>query len=136
MLYYTSLEFLSVHLVMIIVGTRLNVADNSGAKTVECIKVLGGSKRKCVSLGDVVVVSVKTATPTSKAEKGKVYFAVIVRTKAKVARSDGSSISFSDNAAVLLTKQHEPIGTRVLGPVAREVKYRGHNRVASLAEVL
>src|SRR6201997_519386 len=105
---------------MIIVESNLDVADNSGARRVQCIKVLGGSKRKTASVGDVIVVSIKDAIPRGKVKKGEVHRAVIVRTRRDIHRPDGSSIRFDKNAAVLITKQNEPIGTRIFGPVTRE----------------
>jgi large subunit ribosomal protein L14 len=117
--------------------SRLDVADNSGAKEVLCIKVLGGSKRKFASVGDVIVVSVKSAIPNGKVKKGDVHKAVIVRTASPVRRNDGSAVRFDKNAAVLLSKQGEPIGTRIFGPVTRELRSRGYMRIISLApEVL
>lgn len=122
---------------MIQVQTRLEVADNSGAKEVMCIKVLGGSKRKTASLGDIIVVSVKDANPHGKVKKGDVHRAVIVRTKKEISRPDGGSIRFDTNAAVLINKQEEPIGTRIFGPVGRELRGKGHMKIVSLApEVL
>lgn len=117
--------------------SRLDVADNSGAREVMCIKVLGGSKRKFASVGDVIVVSVKDAIPNGKVKKGDVHKAVIVRTAQPVRREDGSAIRFDGNAAVRLNKQGEPIGTRIFGPVTRELRGRGYMRIISLApEVL
>jgi len=117
--------------------TRLDIADNSGAREVLCIKVLGGSKRKSASVGDVIVVSVKDAIPNGKVKKGDVHKAVIVRTAQAIRRNDGSAIRFDGNAAVLLNKQGEPIGTRIFGPVTRELRSRGYVRIISLApEVL
>lgn len=117
--------------------SRLDVADNSGAREVLCIKVLGGSKRKSAGVGDVIVVSVKEAIPNGKVKKGEVHRAVIVRTAQAIRRADGSSIRFDGNAAVLLSKQGEPIGTRIFGPVTRELRGRGYMRIVSLApEVL
>ena len=117
--------------------SRLDVADNSGAREVLCIKVLGGSKRKFASVGDVIVVSVKDAIPNGKVKKGEVHKAVIVRTAQPIRRDDGSAIRFDGNAAVLLNKQGEPIGTRIFGPVTRELRGRGYMRIISLApEVL
>ena len=107
---------------MIQMSTEMNVADNSGAKRVACIKVLGGSKRKYASIGDVVVVAVKEAIPNAKVKKGDVARAVIVRTAKEIARPDGSYIRFDGNAAVLVNKDHDPIGTRIFGPVARELR--------------
>ena len=103
---------------MIQTETRLRVADNSGAKLLQCIKVLGGSRRRYATVGDVIVVSVKEAMPNSKVKKGDVMKAVIVRTKKEIPRPDGSYIKFDDNSAVLITQQNEPVGTRIFGPVA------------------
>ena len=113
--------------------TRLVVADNTGAKEIMCIKVLGGSKRRYASVGDVIVASVKKATPTAKVKKGKVVKAVIVRTHKEIQRENGSLIRFDDNAAVILDDKREPIGTRIFGPVAREVRYAGFMKIVSLA---
>lgn len=113
--------------------TRLNVADNTGAKEIMCIKVLGGSKRRYASVGDVIVASVKKAIPTSKVKKGAVVKAVIVRTKKEIQRENGSLIRFDDNAAVILDTKKEPIGTRIFGPVSREVRYAGFMKIVSLA---
>ncbi len=122
---------------MIQMQTVLNVADNSGAKKVQCIKVLGGSKRKYASIGDVIVVSVKEALPESKVKKGEVKRAVIVRTKKEIERPDGSYIRFDENSAVLINPQLEPIGTRIFGPVARELRAKNFMKIISLApEVL
>jgi large subunit ribosomal protein L14 len=122
---------------MIQMQSNLDVADNSGAKRVECIKVLGGSKRKTASVGDVIVVSVKDAIPRGKVKKGSVHRAVIVRTAFPVRRPDGSSIRFDRNAAVLLDKSNEPIGTRIFGPVVRELRAKQFMKIVSLApEVL
>jgi large subunit ribosomal protein L14 len=122
---------------MIQMQSRLEVADNSGAREVMCIKVLGGSKRKTASVGDVIVVSVKDAIPRGKVKKGDVHRAVIVRTKFDVKRPDGSVIRFDKNAAVLINKQNEPIGTRIFGPVVRELRARQFMKIVSLApEVL
>lgn len=122
---------------MIQVETRMSVADNSGAKEVQCIKVLGGSKRRYASVGDIVVVSVKNAIPRGKVKKGEVLRAVIVRTKQEVRRADGSNICFDTNAAVLINKQGEPIGSRIFGPVTRELRSSGYMKIISLApEVL
>lgn len=122
---------------MIQMQSNLDVADNSGAKRVQCVKVLGGSKRKTASVGDVIVVSVKDAIPRGKVKKGEVHRAVIVRTKKDVRRPDGSTIRFDSNAAVLINKQNEPIGTRIFGPVVRELRARSFMRIVSLApEVL
>ena len=122
---------------MIQMQSTLDVADNSGAKKVMCIKVLGGSKRKYASLGDVIVVSVKEAIPGAKVKKGEVSRAVIVRTTKEVSRPDGSYIRFDTNSAVLLTKEGEPVGTRIFGPVARELRAKRFMKIISLApEVL
>ncbi len=122
---------------MIQTESKLKVADNSGAKLLLCIKVLGGSKRRYATVGDVIVVSVKEAMPNSKVKKGEVMKAVIVRTKKEVARVDGSYIKFDDNSAVLITPQNEPIGTRIFGPVARELRAKNFMKIVSLApEVL
>jgi large subunit ribosomal protein L14 len=115
----------------------LEVADNSGARKVACIKVLGGSKRRYARVGDVIVVAVKDAAPGGKVKKGDVQRAVVVRTAKEFRRKDGSSIRFDENAAVLLTKQGEPIGTRIFGPVTRELRSKGYMKIISLApEVL
>ena len=117
--------------------TVLQVADNSGAKRVKCIKVLGGSKRRYASVGDVIVVAVKEAMPGGKVKKGEVQRAVVVRTAKEFRRTDGSSIRFDENAAVLLSKQNEPMGTRIFGPVTRELRAKGYMKIVSLApEVL
>jgi large subunit ribosomal protein L14 len=122
---------------MIQTESKLKVADNSGAKLLLCIKVLGGSKRRYATVGDVIVVSVKEAMPNSKVKKGDVMKAVIVRTKKEVARVDGSYIKFDDNSAVLITPQNEPVGTRIFGPVARELRANNFMKIVSLApEVL
>lgn len=122
---------------MIQMRTILNIADNSGAKRVSCIKVLGGSKRRYAGIGDVIVVSVKEAIPAAKVKKGEVVRAVVVRTVKGTRRSDGSLIRFDDNSAVLIDKDNEPIGTRIFGPVARELRARGFMKIISLApEVL
>src|SRR5262249_17281877 len=122
---------------MVQMTTILDVADNSGAKKLMCIKVLGGSKRKYASVGDVIVVSVKEAIPNAKVKKGEVAKAVIVRTKKPIARSDGSYIRFDENSAVLITKDNEPLGTRIFGPVARELRAKRFMKIISLApEVL
>ena len=122
---------------MIIAETKLNVADNSGAKLIQCIKVLGGSKRRSASIGDLIVVSVKEAIPNGKVKKGEVTRAVVVRTKKGVSRKDGSTIRFDKNSAVLLTKEGEPIGTRIFGPVTRELRLKKFTKIISLApEVL
>jgi large subunit ribosomal protein L14 len=122
---------------MIQMQTILNVADNSGARKVACVKVLGGSKRRYASVGDVIVVSVKEALPNSKVKKGDVMKAVIVRTAKEVRRQDGSYLKFDDNSAVLISNQLEPIGTRIFGPVARELRAKQFMKIISLApEVL
>ncbi len=122
---------------MIQMQTLLNVADNSGAKKVACIKVLGGSKRRYASVGDVIIVSVKEAIANSKVKKGDVMRAVIVRTVKEVRRGDGSYLKFDDNSAVLISNQMEPIGTRIFGPGARELRAKQFMKIVSLApEVL
>jgi large subunit ribosomal protein L14 len=122
---------------MIQMQTNLGVADNSGAKRVQCIKVLGGSKRRYASIGDIIVVSVKEAIPRGKVKKGDVMKAVIVRTAKDIQRADGSTIRFDGNAAVLINNQGEPIGTRIFGPVTRELRGKNHMKIVSLApEVL
>ena len=122
---------------MIQVDSNLEVADNSGARRVQCIKVLGGSKRKTAGVGDVIVVSVKEAIPRGKVKKGTVERAVIVRTSYPVRRADGTVIRFDRNAAVLINKQNEPIGTRIFGPVVRELRAKKFMKIISLApEVL
>jgi len=122
---------------MIQMQTNLDVADNSGARRVQCIKVLGGSKRRTAGVGDVIVVSVKEAIPRGKVKKGEVRRAVIVRTRFPVRRSDGSVIRFDRNAAVLINAQGEPIGTRIFGPVPRELRLKNQMKIVSLApEVL
>ena len=122
---------------MIQTTSRLDVADNSGARSVMCIKVLGGTRRHYAGLGDVIVVTVKEATPNGKVKKGDVLKAVIVRTKKETNRHDGSYIRFDTNSAVLINAQNEPIGTRIFGPVARELRERGYMKIVSLApEVL
>ncbi|BBK30219.1 LSU ribosomal protein L14P [Stella humosa] len=122
---------------MIQMQTNLDVADNSGARRVMCIKVLGGSKRKVASVGDVIVVSVKEAIPRGRVKKGDVHRAVIVRTAKEIRRNDGSAIRFDNNAAVLINKQNEPIGTRIFGPVTRELRAKKFMKIVSLApEVL
>jgi len=122
---------------MIQAETKLTVADNSGAKVLYCIKVLGGSKRRYASIGDIVVVSVKEAIPNAKVKKGDVLKAVVVRTKKEVRRPDGSYVRFDDNSAVLINNQKEPIGTRIFGPVARELRAKRFMKIISLApEVL
>ena len=122
---------------MIQTQSILNAADNSGAKTLMCIKVLGGSKRRYASVGDVIKVSIKDAIPRGKVKKGEVYDAVVVRTRSGVRRADGSMIKFDGNAAVLLTPKLEPIGTRIFGPVTRELRNVQFMKIISLApEVL
>ena len=122
---------------MIQMQSTLLVADNSGAKKIQCIKVLGGSKRRFASIGDVIVITVKDAIPRGKVKKGEVHKAVIVRTAKEVYRQDGSSIRFDRNAAVLINNNGEPIGTRIFGPVTRELRNRGQMKIISLApEVL
>ena len=122
---------------MIQAETKLNVADNSGAKLLLCIKVLGGSKRRYASVGDLVVVTVKEAIPNSKVKKGEVMRAVVVRTAKEIRRPDGSYIKFDDHSAVLVNQQNEPIGTRIFGPVARELRAKRFMKIISLApEVL
>ncbi len=122
---------------MIQTESRLEVADNSGARKLACIRVLGGSKRKYASVGDVIVVSVKEAIPNARVKRGEVLRAVVVRTKKNIGRPDGSHIRFDENAAVLIDAQKEPVGTRIFGPVARELRARGFMRIVSLApEVL
>jgi large subunit ribosomal protein L14 len=117
--------------------TKLTSADNSGAKVLYCIKVLGGSRRRYASVGDIIVVSVKEAIPNAKVKKGEVLKAVIVRTKKEIRRKDGSYIRFDDNSAVLINNQQEPIGTRIFGPVARELRAKRFMKIVSLApEVL
>jgi large subunit ribosomal protein L14 len=122
---------------MIQMQSNLEVADNSGAKRVQCIKVLGGSKRKFAGVGDVIVVSIKEAQPRGKVKKGDVHRAVIVRTAKDIHRADGSTIRFDGNAAVLVNKNEEPIGTRIFGPVVRELRSKNYMKIISLApEVL
>ncbi len=122
---------------MIQMRSNLEVADNSGARRVQCIKVLGGSKRKYASVGDIIVVSIKEAIPRGKVKKGDVHRAVIVRTRKDVHRADGSAIRFDKNAAVLVDKEGEPIGTRIFGPVVRELRAKKFMKIVSLApEVL
>jgi large subunit ribosomal protein L14 len=122
---------------MIQAETNLDVADNSGARRVQCIKVLGGSKRRFASVGDVIVVSVKEAIPRGRVKKGEVLQAVVVRTAKDIHRADGSAIRFDRNAAVLINKQGEPIGTRIFGPVTRELRAKHYMKIISLApEVL
>ena len=122
---------------MIQMETNLDVADNSGARRVQCIKVLGGSKRKYASVGDVIVVSIQEAIPKGRVKKGQVMKAVVVRTAKGVRRPDGSLIRFDRNAAVLINAQGEPVGTRIFGPVTRELRGKNHMKIVSLApEVL
>lgn len=122
---------------MIQTETRLRVADNSGAKVVSCIKVLGGSRRRYATVGDIIVVSVKEAVPNSKVKKGDVVRAVVVRTVKEISRPDGSYIKFDENSAVIITDQREPVGTRIFGPVARELRAKNFMKIISLApEVL
>ena len=122
---------------MIQVQAILDVADNSGARKVQCVKVIGGSKRKVASVGDVIVVSVKKAIPRGKVKKGDVMKALIVRTKKEIHRKDGSAVRFDANAVVLVAKDGEPIGTRIFGPVTRELRGKGFVKILSLApEVL
>ena len=113
--------------------TRLTVADNSGAKELYCIKVLGGSKRRYASIGDIITCSVKEAIPNAKVSKGDIVQAVIVRTKKEISRADGSMIRFDDNSAVILSKSKEPVGTRIFGPVARELRAKKFMKIVSLA---
>ena len=122
---------------MIQAETNLDVADNSGARRVQCIKVLGGSKRRTASVGDIIVVTVKEAIPRGRVKEGEMHKAVVVRTAKEIRRADGSAIRFDSNAAVLITPQGEPIGTRIFGPVTRELRARQHMKIVSLApEVL
>ena len=122
---------------MIQAETRLTVADNSGARVLYCIKVLGGSRRRYASVGDIIVVSIKEAIPNAKVKKGDVLKAVVVRTKKEIKRPDGSYIRFDDNSAVLINAQKEPLGTRIFGPVARELRGKRFMKIVSLApEVL
>ena len=122
---------------MIQMTSVLDVADNSGAKKVYCIKVLGGTRRRYATIGDVIIVSIREAIPGAKVKKGEVARAVIVRTKRELARSDGSYIKFDGNSAVLINKENEPIGTRIFGPVARELRAKKFMKIISLApEVL
>jgi large subunit ribosomal protein L14 len=122
---------------MIQAETNLEVADNSGARRVQCIKVLGGSRRKSASVGDVIVVTIKEAIPRGRVKKGEVMRAVVVRTAKEIRRADGSAIRFDKNAAVLISAQGEPIGTRIFGPVTRELRAKRYMKIVSLApEVL
>ena len=122
---------------MIQMQTKLNIADNSGAKLVQCIKVLGGSKRKSASIGDVIVITVKDAIPRGKVKKGEIHKAVIVRIAKEIYRTDRSSIKFDSNSAVLINNNGEPLGTRIFGPVTRELRSKKYMKIISLApEVL
>ncbi|MBW2273311.1 MAG: 50S ribosomal protein L14 [Deltaproteobacteria bacterium] len=122
---------------MIQAESKLQVADNSGARRVKCIRVLGGSRRRVASVGDIIVVAVSEAMPNARVKKGEVRKAVVVRTKKSIGRPDGSFISFDENAAVLVDNQREPVGTRIFGPVARELRAAGFMKIVSLApEVL
>ncbi len=122
---------------MIQLRTTMNIADNSGARKGQCIKVLGGSGRRYASIGDIVVISVKEATPNSNVKKGEVKKAVVVRTKKEIGRDNGTYVKFDDNAAVLIDDSKEPVGTRIFGPVARELRMRRFMKIISLApEVL
>ena len=122
---------------MIQIQTELMVADNTGAKRIECIKVLGGSKRRFASIGDTIVVAIKEAMPKGKVKKGTVHRAVVVRTKKGIYREDGSKVKFDSNAAVLTDEKGEPLGTRIFGPVTRELRSKGQMKIISLApEVL
>ena len=118
---------------MIMNHTECNVADNTGAKRVECIKVLGGSKRRYAGVGDLIVCSIKDAIPKGKVKKGAVHRAVVVRTRKEIFREDGSKIQFDKNAVVLTDEKGEPIGTRIFGPVTRELRAAGHTKIISLA---
>ena len=122
---------------MIQVETNLNVADNSGARKIQCIKVLGGSRRKYATVGDVILVTIKEAIPRGRVKKGEIVKAVVVRTAKDIRRPDGSAIRFDSNAAVLISTQGEPIGTRIFGPVTRELRAKNYMKIISLApEVL
>ena len=122
---------------MIQMQSNLFVADNSGARKIQCIKVLGGSKRRYASIGDIIVISVKDAIPKGKVKKGAVHKAVVVRTRKEIYRNDGSKVQFDSNAVVLTDDKGEPIGTRIFGPVTRELRTKGHTKIISLApEVL
>ena len=118
---------------MIQVHTELNVADNTGARRVECIRVLGGTRRRYASIGDIIVVSVKDAIPNGKVKKGSVHKAVVVRTKYAIHRNDGSTVKFDNNAVVITDDKGEPIGTRIFGPVTRELRTKGQTKIISLA---
>ena len=122
---------------MIQVQTELSVADNTGAKIVECIRVLGGSRKRYASIGDSIVISVKDAIPNGKVKKGSVHTAVVVRTKYSILRNDGSKVKFDNNAVVITDEKGEPLGTRIFGPVTRELRSKGQTKIISLApEVL
>jgi large subunit ribosomal protein L14 len=122
---------------MIQVQTELNVADNTGARIVDCIKVLGGSNRRYASIGDIIVVTVKETIPNGKIKKGTVHKAIVVRTKYSIHRNDGSKVKFDNNAAVIIDDKGEPVGTRIFGPVTRELRLKGQTKIISLApEVL
>jgi len=137
MLYYETVNITREEEKMIQAETRLTVADNSGAKVLYCIKVLGGSRRRYASIGDIIVVAVKEAIPNAKVKKGDVLNAVVVRTKKEIKRPDGSYIRFDDNSAVLIGGNKEPVGTRIFGPVARELRAKKFMKIISLApEVL
>ena len=118
---------------MIQMETVLKTGDNSGARQVKCVKVLGGTRRKYAHAGDIIVVSIKEALPNSRVKKGAVHKAVVVRTKSPILRTDGSTIRFDENACVLIKEDNEPIGTRIFGPICREVRAKGFVRIASLA---
>ena len=118
---------------MIQVHTELTVADNTGARRVECIRVLGGTRRRYASIGDIIVVSVKDAIPNGKVKKGSVHKAVVVRTKYAIHRNDGSTVKFDNNAVVITDDKGEPIGTRIFGPVTRELRTKGQTKIISLA---
>ena len=134
---FSKKENLAGNRIMIQIQTELSVADNTGARRVECIKVLGGSKRRYASVGDIIVISVKDAIPKGKVKKGAVHKAVVVRTRKEIYRDDGSKVQFDTNAVVLTDDKGEPIGTRIFGPVTRELRARGHTKIISLApEVL
>ena len=131
--YHAHDENLAGNRKMIQIQTELNVADNTGARRVECIKVLGGSKRRYAGVGDLIVISVKDAIPKGKVKKGSVHKAVVVRTRKEIFRDDGSKVQFDSNAVVLTDEKGEPIGTRIFGPVTRELRTRGHTKIISLA---
>ena len=126
---FSKKENLAGNRIMIQIQTELTVADNTGAKRVECIKVLGGSKRRYASVGDIIVISVKDAIPKGKVKKGAVHKAVVVRTRKEIYRDDGSKVQFDKNAVVLTDDKGEPIGTRIFGPVTRELRTRGHTKL-------